>query len=331
MEIAFFDTKPYDKEFFNAANQFFGMDIKYFETHLIPDTTLLAQNSRAVCIFVNDKVTKEVINNLSDQGIELIALRCSGYNNIDLKAAHQKNIRVVRVPSYSPYSVAEHAVGMMLCLNRNIHRAVFRTRENNFSITGLIGFDMHKKTAGIVGCGQIGSVIIQILKGFGMKVLAYDIDKSQIAKTGAIYADLPTLYKESDIISLHCPLTPENMHMINKSSIDQMKEGVMLINTGRGALIDTTALIQCLKDRKIGMAGLDVYEEESKYFYEDLSTSFIPDDILARLQTFPNVLITSHQAFFTKEAMKNISQTTLENIKAYCDGKKLVNEVMPSD
>lgn len=326
MKIALFDAKPYDMEFFNAANVSFGFEIKYFESHLTPDTSALAQGHYAVCVFVNDKITAEVIDNLCHHGIGLIALRCAGYNNVDLNAAHQK-IKVVRVPRYSPHAVAEHAVGMMLCLNRKIHRAYWRIRENNFSIIGLLGFDMHGKTAGVVGCGQIGSAIVGILKGFGMKVLGYDVDRSQVEKSGCLYADLLTLYKESDIITLHCPLTPENLHMINHDSIAQMKEGVMLINTGRGGLIDTTALIAALKSKKIGAAGLDVYEEENKYFYEDLSSSFIPDDVLARLQTFPNVLITSHQAFFTEEAMQNIALTTLENIKAHCDGKPLTNEI----
>lgn len=328
MKIAVFDAKPYDKEFFNAANASFGAEIKYFESHLTPDTSTLAQGHQAVCVFVNDKITSELIDNLCHQGIGLIALRCAGYNNVDLKASHQK-IKIVRVPHYSPHAVAEYAIGMMLCLNRKIHRAYGRIRENNFSIIGLLGFDMHGKTAGVVGCGQIGSAVVGILKGFGMKVLGYDIDKSQVERSGCLYADLPALYKESDIITLHCPLTPENLHMINRHSIAQMKEGVMLINTGRGGLIDTSALIAALKSKKIGAAGLDVYEEENKYFYEDLSSSFIPDDILARLQTFPNVLITSHQAFFTQEAMQNIALTTLENIKAYCGGKPLINEIQP--
>ena len=325
-KIAFFDAKPYDNEFFNRANDSFGFEIKYFESHLTADSAMLAQGCDAICAFVNDKITAEVIGILCNQGVGLIALRCAGYNNIDLKAAQQK-IKVVRVPHYSPYAVAEYAVAMMLCLNRNIHRAYWRIRENNFSIVGLLGFDMHGKTAGVIGCGEIGSVIAQILNGFGMKVLGYDIDRSQVEKAGCSYVDLPTLYKESDIITLHCRLTPENLHMINSDSIAQMKEGVMLINTGRGGLIETTALIDALKSKKIGSVGLDVYEEESEYFYEDLSSSFISDDVLARLQTFPNVLITSHQAFFTKEAMENIASTTLENIKAYCEGRPLTNEV----
>ncbi len=326
MKIAFFDAKPFDKEFFDAANTPFGFEIKYFDSHLASDTAALAQGYDVVCAFVNDKVTSDVIEKLARGGVSLIALRSAGYNHVDLKAAKGK-IKVVRVPSYSPYAVAEHAVGMMLCLNRKLHRAYGRIRENNFSIVGLRGCDMPGKTAGVIGGGQIGAVSGGILKGFGMKVLGYDVDKKLVEKTGATFADLPTLYKESDVISLHCPLTPDNLHMINKDSIARMKDGVMLINTGRGGLIDSAALLDALKSKKIGAAGLDVYEEENKYFYEDLSATFIPDDVLARLLTFPNVLITSHQAFFTKEAMQNIARTTLENIKAFQDGKALINEV----
>ncbi|MBS0616407.1 MAG: 2-hydroxyacid dehydrogenase [Verrucomicrobia bacterium] len=325
MKIAFFDAKPFDKEFFDAANKSFGFEIKYFDAHLTPDTCVLAQGYDVVCAFVNDKISAVVIGKLKAQGVGLIALRCAGYNNVDLKAA-KNQIKIVRVPSYSPYAVAEHALGMMLCLNRKLHRAYGRIRENNFSIVGLMGFDMHGKTAGVIGCGQIGSVMVGLLKGLGMKVLGYDIDKKLVQKAGAEFSDLQTLYKSCDIITLHCPLTPDNVHMINRDAISRMKEGVMLINTGRGGLIDTSALLEGLKSKKIGAAGLDVYEEENQYFYEDFSATFIPDDVLARLQTFPNVLITSHQAFFTREAMHNIAHTTLVNIQAYKSGK-LVNEV----
>lgn len=326
MKIAFFDTKPYDREFFDDANQQYGFDIKYFEPHLTLDSSLLAAGCPAVCVFVNDQVTPEVINALHQKGTKLIALRCAGYNNVALKAAQHK-LRVVRVPQYSPHAVAEHTVGMMLCLNRKIHHAYLRVKENNFSIVGLLGFDMVGKTAGVVGCGAIGSVVVQILKGFGMRVLGYDVDKKSVTRAGAELVDLPTLYRESDIISLHCPLTPDNSHMINNKTISQMKEGVMIINTGRGGLIQTFDLIEGLKSKKVGSAGLDVYEEESHYFYEDYSLSIISDDVLARLQTFPNVLITSHQAFFTKEALHNIARITLENIKSFAEGKSLVNEV----
>ena len=299
MKIAFFDAKPYDRQFFNAANASFGFEISYFESHLTPSTSVLAQGHKVVCPFVNDKVTGEVIGALARQGVELIALRSAGYNHVDLAAARGK-IRVVRVPAYSPYAVAEHAVGLMLCLNRKIHNAYARVRENNFSIGGLLGFTMHGKTAGVIGCGKIGAAVVKILQGFGMKVLGYDIDRTQVEKAGCAYADLAALYRESDIITLHSLLSPENRHMIGSEAIAQMKDGVMLINTGRGALIDTAALIEALKAKKVGSAGLDVYEEEERFFYEDLSASFISDDVLARLQTFPNVLITSIRPFLRK-------------------------------
>lgn len=328
-KIAFFNVKPYDREFFDQANSSHEFEINYFESHLTLDTANLARGFQIVCAFVNDKITAEVIGVLHQNGVKLIALRCTGYNNVDLKAAHQK-ITVVRVPSYSPASVAEHTVCMMLCLNRKLHRAYSRVKENNFSIDGLLGFNMEGKTVGVIGCGQIGKVLIKILKGFGMRVLGYDIERSQVEKAGADFVDLPTLYKESDILSLHCPLTPENYHMIDERAIAQMKEGIILINTGRGALINSSDLIAGLKSKKISAAGLDVYEEESLYFHEDLSHSFITDDVLARLQTFPNVLITAHQAFFTKEALQHIAETTLQNIRDFQQGKQLVNAVTSS-
>lgn len=320
MKIAFFDTKSYDKEFFQAANRDFKFEIKFLETHLSLDTAIFAQGCEVACIFVNEKVDANLINELHRLGVKLIALRCAGYNNIDLKAAKGK-IEVVRVPDYSPYAVAEHAVGIMLTLNRKFHRAYNRTRDNNFNISGLLGFDMHGKTAGVIGLGKIGTVVVDILRGFGMKILTYDI-MSNLANS-----DLPTIYRESDIITLHCPLTPENKHMIDEKALSQMKKGVMLINTGRGGLIDTKALIKNLKNKKVGAAGLDVYEEESRYFYEDFSFSFIDDDTLARLLTFPNVLITSHQAFFTHEALHNIAHTTLSNILDFSQNKSLKNKV----
>jgi D-lactate dehydrogenase len=320
MKIAFFDTKSYDKEFFQAANKNFGYEIKFFESHLTQDTAILAKGCPVVCPFVNDRLDAPLINALYQFDVELIALRSAGYNNVDLKAAQGK-LHVVRVPKYSPYAVAEHAVGMMLTLNRKFHRAYNRTRDNNFSITGLLGFDMHGKTAGVIGIGQIGKVVVEILKGFGMKVLTYDV------VPGLGTSDLDTIYRESDIITLHCPLTQGNKHMIDEKALSKMKKGVMLINTGRGGLIDTKALIENLKNQKIGAAGLDVYEEESAYFYEDFSFSFIQDDVLARLLSFPNVLITSHQAFFTQEALHNIAQTTLENIREFDTKQPLKNEV----
>jgi len=324
-KIAFFDAKPYDRAFFDEANRKFNFEIKYFEAHLTLDSCVLAQGCETVCVFVNDAVTGPVIEKLHDMGVRLIALRCAGYNNIDLKAAAGK-VRVVRVPDYSPYAVAEYAVALMLALNRKLHRAYNRTRENNFSIAGLLGFDMHGKTAGVVGLGKIGCVAAKILEGFGMKVLGYDIDPK--AAPGVKRADLKTLYRESDVITLHCPLTPETKHMINQGSIGQMKDGVMLINTGRGGLIDAKALIEAVKAKKIGAAGLDVYEEESRYFYEDLSQTFLPDDVLARLLTFNNVIVSSHQAFFTKEALSNIASTTLQSVQEFSLGKPLPHEVL---
>jgi len=277
---------------------------------------------------VNDVVNKEVIDILERNGVSLIAVRAAGYNNIDLKAAFQK-IRVVRVPAYSPYAVAEYAVTLMLSLNRKIHRAYFRTRDNNFMLNGLLGFDMHGKTAGIIGTGKIGKVIINILKGFGMKILAYDIfpDQEYQKTNGFQYVDLDTLYRESDIISLHCPLTKESYHLIDKTSIAKMKPGVMIINTGRGMLIDSKALIDALKTGKVAFAGLDVYEEESDYFFEDFSNKVMTDDVLARLLSFNNVMVTSHQGFFTQEALQAIAATTLENVRDAFGQQKFPNAI----
>ena len=327
-KILFFDTKPYDQCFFDGANKKHGYDIKYFNGHLNHDTSAFTEGHNVVCAFVNDIVDRQVIETVVKNGIKLIALRSAGYNNVDLKAAYGK-IHVARVPGYSPYAVAEHATALMLSLNRKTHRAYYRTRDGNFSINGLIGFDLHGKTAGVIGTGRIGRCFITILKGFGMKILAYDVypDKEYARSAEITYVDLPGLYAKSDIISLHCPLNKDTHHLIDKESINQMKEGVILINTGRGGLVKTQDLIDGLKSGKIGAAGLDVYEEESEYFFEDFSTSMINDDILARLLTFPNVLITSHQGFFTKEALTNIAETTLANIKEYFDGGFLKNEI----
>jgi D-lactate dehydrogenase len=327
-KIAFFDSKPYDRESFDEINKEYGFELKYFKGHLNQDTVPLAKGFDAICLFVNDIASAEVIQRLQENGNKLIALRCAGYNNIDLKSAFGK-VHVVRVPAYSPYAVAEHAIAMMLTLNRKTHKAFYRTQDNNFTINGLLGFDMFGKTVGVIGTGQIGKVLIHILNGFGMKILAYDtFPNPDFAKKGGFqYVDLDTLYKNSDIITLHCPLTPETQYIINEESIQKMKTGVMLINTSRGKLINTKALINGLKDKKIGYAGLDVYEEESEYFFEDMSNTILEDDVLARLLTFHNVLITSHQAFFTKEALTNIAHTTLQNVKDYFEEKKLVNEV----
>ncbi|MBN1494032.1 MAG: 2-hydroxyacid dehydrogenase [Candidatus Omnitrophica bacterium] len=328
IKIAFFDAKPYDKGSFEAVNKEFGFEIKYFKSHLTEDNVSLTQGFDAICIFVNDMVTKTIIETLSRNNVKLIALRCAGYNNVDLKAIWQK-IHVVRVPAYSPYAVAEHTLALILGLNRKTHKAYHRTRDGNFAINGLLGFDLNGKTAGIIGTGKIGKITAGILRGFGMRVLLYDKfpDEKYAAASGCTYVPLEELYKESDIISLHCPLTPETHYIINEVSINTMKKGVMIINTGRGKLIDTKALIQGLKSGQIGSAGLDVYEEESEYFFEDFSNSVIEDDVLARLLTFPNVLVTAHQAFFTEEALRNIAETTLTNIKLFFEKNELPNEI----
>lgn len=327
-KIAFFDTKPYDKEIFNDVNKNFGFEIKFLKYHLTPETAILAKGYNIVCAFVNDVINKEVIELLALQGVEMVALRCAGYNNVDFKAAHGK-IHVARVPAYSPHAIAEHAVALMLSLNRKIHRAYFRTRDANFALHGLMGFDMFGKTAGVIGTGKIGKALVDILLGFGMKVYGYDLypDKELQSKKGFEYTDLGTLFKNSDVISLNCPLTKETEYIINTESIDKMKKGVMIINTGRGKLIKTTDLVKGLKTGKIGAAGLDVYEEESEYFFEDKSDQVLTDDILARLLTFNNVIITSHQGFFTHEALENIASTTLNNIKSHIHGEKMENEL----
>jgi len=328
IKIAFFDAKPYDKISFDSTNKNFNYEIKYFKSRLTEDNAVLTKGFKVVCAFVNDTIDKNIIDILIDNKVELITLRCAGYNNVDIKHAFNK-IHVVRVPAYSPYAVAEHAAALILSLNRKIHKAYYRIRDSNFMINGLEGFDLHGKTAGIIGAGKIGKVMINILKGFGMKLLVFDHfrDEEYARKTGFEYTDLDTIYKESHIISLHCPLTKETHHMINENNIGKMKDGVMLINTSRGHLIDTSALIRGLKSGKIGSAGLDVYEEEANYFFEDFSGSMITDDLLARLLTFNNVIVTSHQAFLTKEALSNIASTTMNNIKDFYSDKYLENEI----
>ncbi len=331
MKITFFDTKPYDREYFDRANEEFGFELEYHRSLLRKESAVLAQGSEAVCIFVNDVADREAIEALASWGVKLIALRAAGFNNVDVNAAHEFGMQVCRVPAYSPYAVAEHAAALMLALNRKIHRAYWRTRDGDFSLHGLLGFDMHGKTAGVIGTGEIGRKVISILGGFGMDILAYDpypnLDYER--RAGFKYTMLDDLYARSDIVTLHCPLTPETRHMISGESISKMKPGVMLINTGRGQLIDTNALIEGLKEKRIGSAGLDVYEEESEYFYKDMSDRIIDDDTLARLLTFNNVIVTSHQGFFTKEALTNIARTTLRNIADFHKGKPLKNAVEP--
>ena len=324
MKVAFYDAKPYDIKFFDKENNSFNYYIKYFDYKLSVDTAALSKGFDVVCVFVNDNISNEVIDILYQNGVKLIALRCAGYNNVDFKAAYGK-IHVVRVPAYSPYAVAEHALSLIMTLNRKIHKAYNRTRDNNFNINGLIGFDLHGKTVGVIGTGKIGQVFSNIANGVGMKVLAYDLYPNN--DLGLKYVDLETLFKNSDIISLHCPLTTETYHIIDNNSINKMKDGVMIINTSRGGLINTESLIEGLKIQKVSAAGLDVYEEEGEYFFEDFSNDVISDDVLARLLSFTNVIVTSHQAFFTKEALANIANTTLENINSFEKGKSLENEI----
>ena len=327
-KIAFFGAKPYDIASFDKVNEKYNYDIRYYKGHLNPNNVVLTQDTDVVCIFVNP-ADAAVIDAMVDNGVKLLALRCAGFNNVDLKAAKGK-LPVVRVPAYSPYAVAEYSLALMLSLNRKIHRAYWRTRDGNFSLNGLMGFDMHGKTIGIIGTGKIAKILIRLLKGFGMRILAYDLypDMKFAGEEGISYVSLDELYRESDIISLHCPLTDQTKYMIDKDSIDKMKEGVMIINTGRGQLINTNDLIEGLKEKKIAAAGLDVYEEEGEYFYEDKSDKIIDDDVLARLLSFNNVIVTSHQAFFTKEALHNIAETTLQNIEDFRCHRPLVNEVI---
>ena len=326
--VAFFDTKPYDKVSFEKHDEFKNYEIVFFETKLTEKSVALAKGFDVVCVFVNDIITEKVIDELYEGGVQLIALRCAGYNNVDVCHAHGK-IKMMRVPAYSPYAVAEHALALLMTLNRKIHRAHFRTRDNNFSINGLVGFDLHGKTAGVIGAGKIGKIMAGILKGVGMNVVLFDKyqDQEWADNLGVRYVELDELYRISDVISLHCPLLPTTHHIVNDESIAKMKDGVILINTSRGPLIDTNALIKALKTQKIGAAGLDVYEEEGDYFFEDFSDTMVQDDVLARLLTFPNVIITSHQAFLTKEALENISDTTFTNIRDFFNGVESPNEI----
>jgi D-lactate dehydrogenase len=328
VKVAVFSAKNYDREFLAAANNS-RHEFRFFDLHLNEETVGLAARFHAVCVFVNDHVDGAVIAKLASLGVRLIALRCAGYNNVDLTAAKEHAITVVRVPGYSPYAVAEHAIGLILALNRKLHRAYNRVREGNFALDGLLGFDLHGKTVGIIGTGRIGSVVAQILPGLGCPTLAFDpVPNEQCRSCGVRYVQLDELLAQSDIITLHCPLTPENNHMINAGAIAKMKTGVMLINTSRGALLDTVAVIEALKSGKIGYLGLDVYEEEEQIFFEDRSSLIIPDDVFARLLTFPNVIITGHQAFFTREALENIAAITVDNITSFENGLKLENQLI---
>lgn len=321
-KIAFFDTKPYDKIWFDKFNDQFEID--YFEGKITPKTCKLVKDYDGVVAFVNDDIDKKVIDTMYSEKVPVLAMRCSGYNNVDLKAAQGK-IQILRVPFYSPYAVAEHAMALILTLNRKIHKAYIRTRDFNFSLNRLIGFDIHGKTVGVIGTGQIGRVFIDICRGFGANVIAYD--KYPAEDSGINYVELETLFRESDIISLHCPLTKETHHIINKDSIAMMKQGVYLINTSRGSLIESQSLLDGLTSGKVGAAGLDVYEEESDLFYEDFSNIVIKDDTLSILVSRPNVIITSHQAFLTEEALKGIASVTLSNLKEYFQTGSCANEI----
>jgi D-lactate dehydrogenase len=329
MRVVIFDTHTFEKPYFELENARWAHDLSFLETRLARQTAALASGYGCVCAFVNDCLDAETLKTLAAGGTRLIALRSAGFNNVDLNAAKKLGLRVVRVPEYSPYAVAEHAVALILALNRKTHRAFTRVREGNFSLNGLVGFDLHGKTVGIIGTGRIGTVMARIMRGFGCRVLAYDSrPKDALIGEGAVtYVEFERLLQDSDVISLHVPLTPDTRHLIDSKALSLMKRGVMLINTGRGALIDTGALIQSLKSGHLGFAGLDVYEEEEGIFFEDLSGQVLQDDVLARLLTFPNVILTAHQGFLTQEALSNIAQTTLQNISDFEDGIELKNEV----
>jgi len=328
MRMAMFSTKPYDRTFFTRAVDSDDpssppCQIEYFEARLTMATAPLAAGFDAVCVFVNDHLGADVLAALHAGGTRIVALRCAGFNHVDLDAARRLGMDVVRVPAYSPWAVAEHAVGLMLTLNRRIHRASARVRDGNFSLVGLLGFDFHGKTVGVVGTGAIGTVFTRIMTGFGCEVLTYDpYPNPECEALGATAVDLATLYAESDVVSLHCPLTPQTHHMIDAHVISQMKPGVMIVNTSRGALIDTTAVIDALKTEQVGALAIDVYEEEEHLFFQDLSDTVITDDVFSRLLTFPNVLVTAHQAFFTREALEQIAATTLANISALQRGDR---------
>ena len=320
MKVAFFNTKPYDRQSFTTANEKHNHEIVFFECHLSHETISLAAGFPCVCIFINDYLNAEMLETLAQGGTKLLALRSAGFNHVDIVAAEKFGIAIARVPVYSPFAVAEHAVALILSLNRNIHRSYNRVREGNFSIEGLLGFDLHGATVGVIGTGRIGAVFAQIMRGFGCKLLGYDVYQNPAClELGMEYVTLSKLFAESDIISLHCPLTPDSHHLINTEAIAQMKTGAMLINTSRGGLINTQAAIDGLKSGAIGYLGIDVYEQEADLFFEDLSNEVIQDDIFQRLLTFPNAIVTGHQAFFTRQALANIAETTLSNITEFAN------------
>ncbi len=328
-KIAFYDTRSYDKESFSKENEKFGFEIEYFEFRINEKTAFTAKGFDAICVFVNDVLNEQVIATLKECGIKIILLRCAGFNNVDLAAAKKYGIKVVRVPAYSPHAVAEHALALLMALTRHIPQAYIRTKTANFNIEGLTGRDLFGLTAGVFGTGKIGRVMAELLKGLGMKIICYDPfpNNEWAAQNGFTYVDIETIFKQSDVLTFHCPLTNETRHIVNHDTTKMMKPDAVIINTGRGALIDTKALVHALKHKYIGGAALDVYEEESQFFFKDWSSEVITDDVLARLLTFPNVIITGHQAFLTKTALSNIASVTLNNYKDFSEGKELVNEV----
>jgi len=326
-KIVFYSAQPYDIQFFERENESFGFELDFFDTQLRSHSIQLAEGAEVVCIFVNDHCHAGIIEKLAALGVKVIALRCAGFNNVDLQAAAAHGIKVVRVPAYSPQAVAEHAVALIMTLNRKTHKAYNRVREQNFALNGLLGFDLYGKTVGVVGTGNIGQCFARIMLGFGCKVLAFDlIANKDLESLGVEYADLPNIFGKADVISLHCPLNDSTRHLINTDTLAQMKKGVMLINTSRGGLVDTKAAIQALKSGQLGSMGIDVYEQEEKLFFRDLSANIIQDDTIQRLMSFPNVIITAHQAFFTQEALTQIATTTLNNVRSFFEGQ-LQNEV----
>jgi D-lactate dehydrogenase len=328
MKVTFFSTQPYDKKSFEEHNKGFGFEIKYLEVQLNEQTASLAQGANAVCAFVNDRINESIIKQLNAFGVKILALRCAGFNNVDLKAAKENNLTIVRVPAYSPHAVAEHAVAMIMTLNRKIHKAYNRIREQNFALNGLLGFDLYGKTVGVIGTGNIGEVFCKIMLGFGCRVVAFDVKKNEaLTKAGVEYLSINELLPLCDIVSLHCPLNDHTKYLVNDQTIQLMKEHVMLINTSRGGLIDTRTVVNGLKSGKIGSLGIDVYEQEENLFFRDLSDAIIEDDVISRLSSFPNVLITAHQGFFTHEALTQIAETTLSNLKRFEENKPAENEV----
>ncbi len=328
MKTLFFSAKPYDERSFVDANRRFGHELRFVESRLNTTTADLVRDEPAVCVFVNDLLDQAMLTRLHAAGVKLIALRCAGYDNVDVAAARQLGLTLVRVPAYSPHAVAEHTLCLILALNRKIHRAYCRVRDGNFSLDGLLGFDLAGRTAGVIGTGNIGAIVARILKGFGMQVLAHDpVPDAECQRAGVRYVDKAELFAAADVISLHCPATRDTYHMIDAAALAQMKDNVMLINTSRGVVLDTNAIIRALKDRKIGYLGLDVYEEESELFFEDLSSEIIQDDVFERLLTFPNVLVTAHQGFFTADALANIAETTLQAMTDFEQGGEPANRL----